>query len=60
MTRAWARYKSRKCAVYLPQDILEEIQVEAARLSKGVLSKVVLLAWELAREEVRQMPGRVA
>lgn len=46
----------RKQSIYLPEDILEEIQREATRLDRS-LSWIVQHAWRLARRDVQRMPS---
>jgi uncharacterized small protein (TIGR04563 family) len=46
----------RKQALYFSEEMLEEIEHEAQRLDRS-LSWVVLQAWRLARERLRQTPA---
>jgi uncharacterized small protein (TIGR04563 family) len=46
----------RKQSLYFPEDMLDEIQKEAARLQRS-LSWVVQRAWKHARREIKGMPG---
>ena len=46
----------RKQSLYFPEDMLEEIQVEAGRQDRS-LSWVVQQAWKVARAEIRRMPS---
>jgi uncharacterized small protein (TIGR04563 family) len=46
----------RKQSLYFPEDMLEEIQVEAGRQDRS-LSWVVQQAWKVARSEIRRMPS---
>ena len=46
----------RKQALYFSEEMLGEIEHEAQRLDRS-LSWVVLQAWRLARERLRQMPA---
>ena len=44
----------RKQSLYFPDDVLEEIQLEAIRLDRS-LSWLVQKAWKIARAEIRAM-----
>lgn len=47
---------SRKQSMYMPADMLEELQREAARQDRS-MSWLVQQAWKLARDQVRRLPG---
>ena len=46
----------RKQSLYFPQEMLGEIQAEAARQDRS-LSWIVQKAWKIAREELRKFPA---
>jgi uncharacterized small protein (TIGR04563 family) len=46
----------RKQSLYFPQEMLEEIQGEAARQDRS-LSWIVQKAWKIARDELRKFPS---
>ncbi|MFN0064415.1 MAG: TIGR04563 family protein [Myxococcaceae bacterium] len=46
----------RKQSLYFPEDMLDEIQVQAGRLDRS-LSWVVQQAWKVARADIRKMPS---
>jgi uncharacterized small protein (TIGR04563 family) len=46
----------RKCSLYFPEDALEEICMEAARLDRS-LSWIVQQAWKLSRDKIRAIPS---
>ena len=46
----------RKQSLYFPEDMLREIQVEAARQDRS-LSWIVQKAWTIARETIQKYPG---
>ena len=46
----------RKQSLYFPEDMLKEIQNEAARQDRS-LSWVVQQAWRLARGEIKRFPS---
>jgi uncharacterized small protein (TIGR04563 family) len=46
----------RKQSLYFPEEMLKEIQQEAARLDRS-LSWVVQQGWKLARERIRSFPA---
>ena len=46
----------RKQSLYFPQEMLEEIQREAARQDRS-LSWIVQKAWKIARDRIRQFPS---
>jgi uncharacterized small protein (TIGR04563 family) len=45
-----------KQSLYFPEDMLQEIQREAARQERS-LSWIVQQAWRYARNEIRKMPS---
>ena len=45
----------RKQSLYLPEDMLHEVQVEAKRLDRS-LSWVLQFAWKFGRKHVREIP----
>ncbi|MCA9546758.1 MAG: TIGR04563 family protein [Myxococcales bacterium] len=46
----------RKQSLYFPEDMLKEIQAEAARQDRS-LSWIVQKAWKIARTEIRKFPS---
>jgi uncharacterized small protein (TIGR04563 family) len=46
----------RKQSLYFPEDMLKEIQAEAARQDRS-LSWIVQKAWKIARTEIRKYPS---
>jgi uncharacterized small protein (TIGR04563 family) len=46
----------RKQSLYFPEQMLSEIQQEAARLDRS-LSWVMQRAWRLAKAEIRKLPS---
>lgn len=46
----------RKQSLYFPEDMLNEIQEEAARQDRS-LSWIVQQAWNLAKERIARFPG---
>ena len=46
----------RKQSLYFPEEMLSEITSEAARLDRS-LSWVVQLAWKVAKDEIKKIPG---
>jgi uncharacterized small protein (TIGR04563 family) len=46
----------RKQSLYFPEDMLKEIQHEAARLDRS-LSWIVQQGWKLARASIREFPS---
>lgn len=46
----------RKQSLYFPEETLQEIKDEAARLDRS-LSWVVQRAWKIARLEIRKLPS---
>jgi len=46
----------RKQSLYFPEDMLEEMQVEATRQDRS-LSWIVQQAWKLAKEQIAKYPG---
>jgi uncharacterized small protein (TIGR04563 family) len=51
-----ARSDKRKQSLYFPEEMLQEIKDEAARLDRS-LSWVVQRAWKIARLEIRKLPS---
>jgi uncharacterized small protein (TIGR04563 family) len=47
---------SRKQSLYFPDEMLAEIQAQAARLDRS-LSWVVQQAWKVSRSELRRIPS---
>ncbi len=46
----------RKQSLYFPEEMLKEIQTEAARQDRS-LSWIVQKAWKIARAEIRKFPS---
>ena len=46
----------RKQSLYFPEDMLKEIQQEAARQDRS-LSWIVQKAWKIARKEIQKYPS---
>lgn len=46
----------RKQSLYFPEEMLKEIQAEAARQDRS-LSWIVQKAWKIARNEIRRFPS---
>jgi uncharacterized small protein (TIGR04563 family) len=46
----------RKQSLYFPEEMLEEIKEEAARLDRS-LSWIVQRAWKIARVEIKRLPS---
>ena len=46
----------RKQSLYFPEDMLQEIQIEAARQDRS-LSWIVQKAWKIARKTITQYPS---
>lgn len=46
----------RKQSLYFPEDMLKEIQEEAARQDRS-LSWIVQKAWKIARNEIKRYPS---
>ena len=46
----------RKQSLYFPEDMLKEIQAEAARQDRS-LSWIVQKAWKIARSEIKKYPS---
>lgn len=46
----------RKQSLYFPQEMLTEIQTEAARQDRS-LSWIVQKAWKIARDEMKKFPS---
>ncbi len=51
-----ARSDKRKQSLYFPEEMLQEIKDEAARLDRS-LWWVVQRAWKIARLEIRKLPS---
>jgi uncharacterized small protein (TIGR04563 family) len=51
-----ANTDKRKQSLYFPEDMLKEIQREAARLDRS-LSWIVQQGWKLARGPIREFPS---
>ncbi len=51
-----AKSDKRKQSLYFPEDMLREIQQEAARQDRS-LSWIVQKAWKIARQTVMQYPS---
>src|SRR3982750_3899739 len=47
---------NRKQSLYFPEEMLEEIKEEAARLDRS-LSWIVQRAWKIARVEIKRLPS---
>jgi uncharacterized small protein (TIGR04563 family) len=47
---------SRKCSVYFPHELLEELKRESERLDRPI-AWLVQQAWRLARDEMKQLPS---
>jgi uncharacterized small protein (TIGR04563 family) len=50
------RSDKRKQSLYFPEDMLQEIISEAARLDRS-LSWIMQRAWQIARKELRKIPS---
>jgi uncharacterized small protein (TIGR04563 family) len=50
------RSDKRKQSLYFPEDMLQEIIAEAARLDRS-LSWIMQRAWQIARKELRKIPS---
>ena len=50
------RSDKRKQSLYFPEDMLQEIQAEAARQDRS-LSWIVQKAWKIARKDIRKYPS---
>ena len=50
------RSDKRKQSLYFPEDMLEEIVAEAARLDRS-LSWIMQRAWQIARKELQKIPS---
>ena len=50
------RSDKRKQSLYFPEDMLQEIVAEAARLDRS-LSWIMQRAWQIARKELRKIPS---
>ena len=57
-TKAGSGRKSdkRKQSLYFPEDMLQEIIAEAARLDRS-LSWIMQRAWQVARKDIRKIPS---
>ncbi len=51
-----ARSDKRKQSLYFPEEMLQEIKDEAARLDRS-LSWVVQRAWKISRLEIKKLPS---
>ena len=51
-----ARSDKRKQSLYFPEEMLEEIKGQAARLDRS-LSWIVQRAWKIARLEIKRLPS---
>jgi uncharacterized small protein (TIGR04563 family) len=47
---------NRKQSLYFPEDMLEEIQLQASRQDRSI-SWIVQQAWKVARGDIRKMPS---
>ena len=56
MEETMAGSDKRKQSLYFPEDMLKEIQAEAARQDRS-LSWIVQKAWKIARTEIRKYPS---
>jgi uncharacterized small protein (TIGR04563 family) len=50
------RSDKRKQSLYFPEDMLQEIINEAARLDRS-LSWIMQRAWQIARKDIRKIPS---
>ena len=50
------RTDKRKQSLYFPEDMLQEIQTEAARQDRS-LSWIVQKAWKIARKDIMKYPS---
>lgn len=50
------RSDKRKQSLYFPEDMLQEIIAEAARLDRS-LSWIMQRAWQIARKDLRKIPS---
>jgi uncharacterized small protein (TIGR04563 family) len=48
----------RKQSLYFPEQMLDEIKAEAARLDRS-LSWIVQKAWKSARADIQKLPGSI-
>lgn len=55
-TRKMAGSDKRKQSLYFPEEMLKEIQEEAARQDRS-LSWIVQKAWKIARQEIKKYPS---
>jgi uncharacterized small protein (TIGR04563 family) len=51
-----ANADKRKQSLYFPEDMLEEIRHEAARLDRS-LSWIIQRGWKFAREQIKAFPA---
>ena len=56
LTATMASSDKRKQSLYFPEDMLKEIQHEAARQDRS-LSWIVQKAWKIARKEIMKFPS---
>ena len=55
-TNEGSKSDKRKQSLYFPEEMLEEIKEEAARLDRS-LSWIVQRAWKIARVEIKRLPS---
>lgn len=55
-TSEGSKSDKRKQSLYFPEEMLEEIKEEAARLDRS-LSWIVQRAWKIARLEIKRLPS---
>ena len=55
-TSEGSKSDKRKQSLYFPEEMLEEIKEEAARLDRS-LSWIVQRAWKIARVEIKRLPS---
>ena len=55
-TNESSKSDKRKQSLYFPEEMLEEIKEEAARLDRS-LSWIVQRAWKIARLEIKRLPS---
>lgn len=51
------RTDGRKKSIYLPTKILAEVRTESLRLDRS-MSAIIQVAWDIARDQIRALPGR--
>ena len=56
VTGEGSKSDKRKQSLYFPEEMLEEIKEEAARLDRS-LSWIVQRAWKIARVEIKRLPS---